>query len=310
MNSNSNHGRPLHEFIHETIRAGGPTFEDVYAITRDSGRALAAIHAQGKVHGSIQPRTIFVAPDRAGTFGTKPADELGAVRSLEPRPSSSDPVLYMSPERRSGGPASFEDDVYALGLSLWEMFTGRPPVPGSNPRERPMAEQVLVDPRARIPADRLQRIFRALHDDPDQRPTAEEMGRGPTLFEWPEYSPITMKRDRLNPGPPRGKAEAEELDPSAQALLVLSAPGAEIIVGSLAPLQKPILTMGSGADQDIVLPHESIPGAHAVLRGRRPANQRLPRRTNRFSTTGAWRISAARAAPIQTGPGIARAGSC
>ena len=45
---------------------------------------------------------------------------------------------YMSPERLRSGGASADDDVYAMALTLWEMWTCRVPEPGYKPRVKTM----------------------------------------------------------------------------------------------------------------------------------------------------------------------------
>ena len=45
---------------------------------------------------------------------------------------------YMSPERLRSGGATAEDDVYAMALTLWEMWTCSVPEPGDKPREKTM----------------------------------------------------------------------------------------------------------------------------------------------------------------------------
>ena len=37
----------------------------------------------------------------------------------------------MAPEQLAGGPATVQSDIYALGLVLYEVFTGRQPYPGT-----------------------------------------------------------------------------------------------------------------------------------------------------------------------------------
>ena len=51
----------------------------------------------------------------------------------------------MSPERIRSGGASPEDDVYALGLTLLEMWTCRVPEPGYKPRAKTMRQQIMFD---------------------------------------------------------------------------------------------------------------------------------------------------------------------
>ena len=73
---------------------------------------------------------------------------------------------YMAPERIRSGGASPEDDVYALGLTLWEMWTCRVPEPGYKPRAKPMRAQIMFDVPAGLSIDEIKQVFRCLADDP------------------------------------------------------------------------------------------------------------------------------------------------
>lgn len=263
-NSRSSSGISLRERIRETAASGGPREEDAYQIMLNACRALAALHARGVVHGNISPEAILIFADRAEIVTVEAAGEAGAAR-LPEHPPEDGSLRYRSPERLKGGPPSFEDDVYALALSLWEMFTCRAPEPGSNPRARSRREQVLFN--VWLPADKLQQIFRALHEDPAMRPSAEQMGPGPPWNDRVEtLAMLWIRRDKLSTGRPPSRTDSEGFDPSAQALLVTYAPNAPELVGSLLPLRKQVLSIGRGDGQDLRLLDESVSMAHAILR--------------------------------------------
>jgi serine/threonine protein kinase len=88
--------------------------------------ALEEAHRQGVVHRDLKPENILVSRD-----GTVKVMDFGLARSLSDTTSSTVPgaVLgtpaYMSPEQAAGKPADQRSDIYALGLILYEMFTGR-----------------------------------------------------------------------------------------------------------------------------------------------------------------------------------------
>ncbi len=97
--------------------------------------ALAYAHARGVVHRDIKPANILV--DGAGRvkvtdFGIArivrregPRDTLTAAHAVVGTPE------YMAPEALVGAPPDPRMDVYAVGVLLHEMVTGRPPVAGS-----------------------------------------------------------------------------------------------------------------------------------------------------------------------------------
>ncbi len=97
-------------------------------IARRIAEALAAAHRAGIVHRDLKPDNVQLAPDG----GVKLLD-FGlaiAVDSLAQQGRSSvafGTPHYMSPEQAAGDPVDGRADVYALGVVLYEMLTGRVP---------------------------------------------------------------------------------------------------------------------------------------------------------------------------------------
>src|SRR6058998_3438447 len=102
------------------------------SITRCIADALGAAHALGMVHRDIKPDNILLGRDASGREIPKLAD-FGIVAIREAAfQSSRSPMTpaYASPEQRQGMKASELDgraDLYALGMTLYEMLTGRLP---------------------------------------------------------------------------------------------------------------------------------------------------------------------------------------
>jgi serine/threonine protein kinase len=123
-------------------------------------RAVQAAHDKGVVHRDIKPANVLLAEDstlKVTDFGlAKLVDEAGAVGPGEPTRTGvvMGTPAYMAPEQADGRSrqTGATADVYALGVVLYELLTGRPPFQG--PTDRETIDQVLThDP---VPPSRLQ----------------------------------------------------------------------------------------------------------------------------------------------------------
>jgi serine/threonine-protein kinase len=97
--------------------------------------ALGAAHHAGLVHRDVKPENVLLAED-----GTVKVADFGLARavSTETQHSATGGVLigtvsYLSPELVVDGRADARSDVYAAGVVLYEMLTGRKPHEGGSP---------------------------------------------------------------------------------------------------------------------------------------------------------------------------------
>lgn len=258
-------GQTLHTHIRRRKAQGGYSADEFRKIASEVTAGLAAIHAQGLVHGDLKPGNVMVTKDRAIILDFGFAQErarLGARRPGAP-PDGGTPN-YMAPERLKSGGASPEDDMYALGLTLWEMWTCRVPEPGYKPRAKPMRTQIMFDVPASLSVDEVKQVFRCLADDPEMRPEARRM----RFFNPVQLttSQLQIPKERIAPGAPLGRSYTETFHPGSQALLVTFCTNATDAPGLIIPLNQPTVTVGRRADQDIVLPEATVSGNHAVMR--------------------------------------------
>ncbi len=86
--------------------------------------ALAEAHGQGIIHRDLKPENILIDDQ-----GQAKVMDFGIARSVESQATGTGGVIgtpaYMSPEQAEGKPLDARSDIYALGLMLYEMFTGR-----------------------------------------------------------------------------------------------------------------------------------------------------------------------------------------
>ncbi|MFI5306391.1 MAG: serine/threonine-protein kinase PknK [Polyangiales bacterium] len=96
-------------------------------------RAMAAIHALGKLHRDLKPSNVLV--DESGhvvviDFGLAIDPEPGSVGHTLTEDGVSGTPGYMAPEQAAGRPATAASDFYALGAMLYEALSGRLPFEG------------------------------------------------------------------------------------------------------------------------------------------------------------------------------------
>ncbi len=264
-------GQTLHTHIRRKKAQGGYTSDEFRRLAQEVASGVAAIHAQGLVHGDLKPGNVMVmtAPDggcgKAVVVDFGFAKERARVSARRPgAPPDGGTPNYMSPERLRSGGASAEDDVYALGLTLLEMWTCRVPEPGYKPRAKPMRQQIMFDVPAGLSIDETKQIFRCLSDDAALRLPARHLRFfNPMAL---TTNPVQLPRERLDPGPPPGRNASQQFTPGQQALLATFATNAQEFVGELIPLNKPSLTIGRRAENDIWVPEATVSGNHAQLK--------------------------------------------
>ena len=121
-------GCTLHVALGEGDRLGLPK---VASIARQIADGLSAAHAVGFVHRDLKPGNIMLErterPDRVKIldFGVASTDEPSDARLTDEGFAIGTPT-YMAPEQTMGSIAGPEADLYALGVILHEMLTGRP----------------------------------------------------------------------------------------------------------------------------------------------------------------------------------------
>ena len=145
--------------------------------------ALSYVHSHGIVHRDLKPENIMVdSEDRVKLIDFGIAGQAGARRLTFAKLSQ---VMgtpeYISPEQVKGRRGDARSDIYALGVMLYEMLTGKAPFQGPNPFAI-MNDRLLnnpVPPREIDPniSPELQEIiYRALEREPKNRyASAREM---------------------------------------------------------------------------------------------------------------------------------------
>ena len=258
-------GQTLHAHIRRKKSQGGYTGDEFRKIASEAAAGLAAIHNQDLVHGDFKPGNVMVTEDRAMILDFGFAQERARLCARRPgAPPDGGTPNYMAPERLQSGGASPEDDVYALGMTLWEMWTCRVPEPGSRPRARKMRLQILFDVPSQLCVDEIKQIFKCLSENHKMRPPAKHLRFfNPARF---TVSPLQVPRERLDPGLPLGRGSVHHFVPESQSLLVTFASNTPSVIGKLFPLKSRIVTIGRRTDQDIPLPEPTVSGAHATLR--------------------------------------------
>ncbi len=144
-------------------------------IAREMCAGLSAAHDKGVLHRDLKPGNVMIdgrGRAKITDFGLAVGiddDKGGAEVSGTP--------AYMAPEQLAGRGASVQSDVYALGLVLYELFTGRRAFEASTLAEwrRKHAEQQPTSPSTVTPGfdpvvERV--ILRCLEKDPKARPSS------------------------------------------------------------------------------------------------------------------------------------------
>ena len=149
-------------------------WERAVTITLSLCVAIADVHRAGVVHRDLKPHNIGLT-DRQ--FAVKLFDfgiaSVVGERGADARPQGSGTVPYMAPELWMGASASAESDLFAVGVTLFEMLTGQRPFDGKTPPRCDEGELLEafeeLAPDAKIPGWLIQVVARLLSRSPRNR---------------------------------------------------------------------------------------------------------------------------------------------
>ncbi len=120
-------GITLKEYIQQNGRLPYPTAIDF--ITQICA-GIEVAHEHNTIHRDIKPQNIIVS--RNGTLKVTDFGIAKAATSNTIASSAMGSVHYISPEQARGGYSDERSDIYSLGITLYEMLTGRVPFEGEN----------------------------------------------------------------------------------------------------------------------------------------------------------------------------------
>ncbi|MHB8625884.1 MAG: serine/threonine protein kinase [Aggregatilineales bacterium] len=185
---------------------------DVWAILQPISQALSYAHQNNVIHRDLKPANILVENARSSgsTFGQVYLADFGLSKLIGAQSLTQVGMMvgtpsYMAPEQVLGQPSSAASDIYALGIVVYELLTGKlpfthitpelvatmqvedaPPLPHSFREEFPIPiEQVILRALQKAPADRYSspQAFAEAYADALNDTGAESSAR----VYWPEH---------------------------------------------------------------------------------------------------------------------------
>jgi hypothetical protein len=158
------------DLAHLLVRIGRLAHDKAVDIARGVAAGLMAAHAKGILHRDLKPANIMI-----DSRGDAHIMDFGlALAAGEDDGTISGTPAYMAPEQLAGQPATVQSDLYALGLVLYELVTGKRAHSARTMPERirDISSEILspsdVVRDVDLAVERI--ILRCLAHDPAQRP--------------------------------------------------------------------------------------------------------------------------------------------
>ena len=115
---------------HYIERKGKLDIREVLNISVQIASGMGAAHANRIIHRDIKPQNVIMSRDgkvKVTDFGIAKAADSTTVTT-----NAAGSVHYISPEQARGGYSDEKSDIYSLGITMYEMVTGRVPYDGEN----------------------------------------------------------------------------------------------------------------------------------------------------------------------------------
>jgi serine/threonine-protein kinase len=206
-------GNTLRDYLYER---GKLSLEETLRFLVPVVSALAEAHRIGIIHRDIKPENILISKDgrvKIADFGLARGDQLGSTQTAESSVVLGS-VSYLSPEQVQRGISDARSDIYALGVVLFELLTGKKPYDGETPIQiayKHVNERIpsilTIDPDLSPGIDVI--IEKSTSPNPDQRykNAAELLSELRTLQEEidPRKRQLSLELDLPLPAPSRGR---------------------------------------------------------------------------------------------------------
>ncbi|HEY5934938.1 MAG TPA: serine/threonine-protein kinase, partial [Kofleriaceae bacterium] len=207
------------------------SLEEAVTVLRQVATAMSAAHAQGIIHRDLKPDNLFLVRDAADKEVVKVLD-FGIAKLMSATGSAVKThagivlgtAYYCAPEQAMGLDVAPTADIYALGVTAYEMLTGQRPFEGQvsailgakTTQDAPSIHKLRSD----LPDAVERTVARMLERDPDKRLATMEdlLGELDTWISAPaptilEFSPqTTIQEDETSatvPAPPRKRTTAQ-----------------------------------------------------------------------------------------------------
>ena len=115
---------------HYIERKGKLDIREVLNISVQIASGMGAAHANRIIHRDIKPQNVIMSRDgkvKVTDFGIAKAADSTTVTT-----NAAGSVHYISPEQARGGYSDEKSDIYSLGITMYEMVTGKVPYDGEN----------------------------------------------------------------------------------------------------------------------------------------------------------------------------------
>jgi Tol biopolymer transport system component len=195
------------EDLSQRIARGPIALDEAWPLARQIAEALEAAHDAGIIHRDLKPANIKVRPDgtvKVLDFGLAKEIETGAgkresgVGGTLSAPAITTPAMtmrgvilgtaaYMSPEQARGRPVDKRSDIWAFGVVLYEMLSGRRPFDGDSVTDALAAVLTREPDYAALPAAVPRSVSTLLRRclDRDVRTRLRDIGEARVLLSTP-----------------------------------------------------------------------------------------------------------------------------
>ena len=188
------------ETLKERIASGPLPIDEAVDLARQVAGGLSKAHASGIVHRDIKPANVIITRDHVAKildFGLAKLPEVTMTQTGMLWGT----VAYMSPEQASGATIDARTDLWALGVVLYEMLTGRPPFQGDASfavmyQILNTAPQSVTESRSEVPAELGRVVEHALTKRAEDRYSSAEW----MLADLTAFSEQTKSRSKASTG--------------------------------------------------------------------------------------------------------------